>query len=104
MNINKGGGVEMDHHDFAISNKKCYFCGKEKTIRFHEHYTFCPDCSAIYTNLMIQETNCDHIKDGVVVATREPWYKKSRKIPFIKEKGDIQECSVCGKRCIADGW
>jgi hypothetical protein len=82
----------------------CYFCNNEETTLFHEHYTFCPNCSAIYTNLMIQESSCDHVKDGVPVTLREPWYEENRNVPFIKEKGDEQECSVCGKSCIADGW
>ena len=83
----------------------CYFCGNEETILFHEHYTFCPNCSAIYTDLMIQESNCDHVKSGVPVALREPWYAKNRNVPFIKEDVlGFQKCSVCGKPCIADGW
>lgn len=96
--------INRDSHDFAIVPKKCYFCGKEETITFNEHYTFCPDCSAIYTKLMIQESDCDHVKDGVPVAIREPWYASCRNILFIKENDDEQKCSVCGKPCIADGW
>lgn len=83
---------------------KCYFCNNEETVLFQEHYIFCPNCSAIYTDLMIQESNCDHIKNGVVVAIREPWYAKNRNVLFIKEKNNEQECSVCGKPCVADGW
>ena len=89
---------------FAASCEKCYFCNNEETVLFNEHYTFCPNCSAIYTDLMIQESNCEHIKNGIPVAVREPWYKGSRNVPFIKEEGDMQKCSVCGKLCIADGW
>jgi len=82
----------------------CYFCDNEETILFHEHYVFCPNCSAIYTDLMILESNCKHVENGVPVALREPWYTKNRNTPFIKEEGDMQKCSVCGKTCIADGW
>ena len=94
-----------DSHDFAISDRECYFCGKKETIRFHEHYTFCPNCSAIYTTSTIQQSGCKHIKDGIPEAIRAPWYKESRKKTYITEEVEgVQICSVCGKECISDGW
>ena len=91
-----------------MREEKCYFCGT-KTIRFHEHYYFCPECSAIYTYLIIQQSSCTHITTGVDFPTviRVPWYKKVRdnKI-YIRDdyKDDNQRCSVCSKICVADGW
>lgn len=94
-----------DAHDFAISNEECYFCGKKETIRFHEHYTFCPDCSAIYTVSIIQRSGCEHIDRGVPEVLRAPWYKEARKKPYITEEVEgIQRCSICQATCIADGW
>jgi hypothetical protein len=80
---------------------KCALCGYIETVPFHEHYTFCPDCSAIYTQMIVQEKNCDHIKDDTVVVEREPWYKSTREETiYIFEDA----CSVCKKKAIADGW
>ena len=98
--------------EFGIVDEKCYFCGHEKTVRFNEHYTFCPSCTAISTNLMAVDT-CEHFKGDAVVATREPWSDKivedliNKQIPYIIEDDDgegVGNCSICGKPCIADGW
>jgi len=93
--------------EFSITDEKCYFCGQPKVVRFNEHYTFCPNCAAIYTYLMIQKSNCKHIKDGIPLLIHMRWVKKDIK-PYIYEEqlddGEIQRCSICGKICIADGW
>ena len=91
-----------------IREEKCYFCDKS-TVRFHEHYHFCPECSAIYTYLIVWKSNCKHIKDRMPTVIREPWYKELRmddKKPYIvdtKASGK-QTCSVCNKPCTSDGW
>jgi hypothetical protein len=101
------------HHDFVIVSEKCYFCGKDETIVFHEHYTFCSNCSAIYTTTIIQSSGCKHIKGGVPRAIHEPWYKNAReRKAYIKERvvkhhhgEEIEQyCSICGSICTTDGW
>lgn len=82
------------------SSGKCYFCG-EDTVRFHEHYFFCPECSAIYTYLIVWSSKCSHIKEGIPTVLREPWYADLRnKKAYIKD----EKCSICHKECVADGW
>lgn len=93
--------------DFAIINEACCFCGNNQVIKFHEHYYFCPECSAIYTFNILQSSECDHIKDGVPTVLREPWYKSARsKTVYAKEidKAGYTVCSKCGKQCVVDGW
>lgn len=84
--------------------EKCYFCGKD-AIKFHEHYYFCPECSAIYTYLIVWKSNCKHIKDRIPTATRPPWYKDVRESKaYIEEVGENHRCSICKKPCSVDGW
>lgn len=87
---------------YGLVNDKCYFCDHEETLVFNEHYTFCPECSAIYTSMMVIE-GCDHIQGNAIIALRKPWWKdfKTDK-PFIDE--DCEVCSICGTGCVADGW
>jgi hypothetical protein len=97
--------------EFAVVNEVCYFCDHEKTVLFNEHYSFCPDCSAIYTSMMAVES-CPHFKDDVLVTTREPWFAHLReelrekgKAYIVEDEGNgLGQCSICGKLCIADGW
>lgn len=89
--------------EFKIIKKKCYFCDNKRLIKFREHYYFCPECSCIYTYMIIQESHCKHTKDRIPVVNREPWYKEIRNKAYIKE-GKLQICSKCGAKCIADGW
>jgi len=80
---------------------QCKFCLSYDIIVFHEHYTFCKECAVIYTELIVQETNCEHITDNTITVDNECWYKFRRKsIPYIYKDA----CSVCGKKAIADGW
>jgi len=84
--------------------EKCYFCG-ENTIRFHEHYHFCPDCSAIYTYLIVLKSRCEHIKERTPTVIRQPWYKEVREgKAYIEDLDKWQKCSICGRACTADGW
>lgn len=97
----------------GVVMKKCPFCkasfndnaSSEGLIHFHEHYYFCTDCSVIFTDLIVQKSDCEHIKKGVLTVIREPWYKSVRKGTYIIQKDSGgQECSVCGAACLADGW
>jgi hypothetical protein len=92
--------------EFGVVDEKCYFCGHEKTVRFKEHYVFCPCCTAISTDV-IAIKKCKHFTDSIVIAIREPWFPKSRnKKPYIigDESEGMGPCSICGTLCIADGW
>ena len=96
------------YYDFfaVITNDKCYFCNGHELIRFAEHWTFCPNCAAIYTRMVLNETNCEHINKSTPVVTNDCWFRKNReKKVYIKYLSfDDQSCSKCGKPCEADGW
>jgi|GEM_PF-7049265 len=101
---------EKDLCEFGIVHEECYFCGQPRTILFNEHYIFCPNCAAIYTNMMIQKSDCDHIKDGVPVVISNPWFSASDRklakthIYLLDGVSTLQFCSRCNSECIADGW
>lgn len=83
--------------------ERCFFCGEYTTI-IDEHYHYCPHCYAIYTYLIVHETNCDHITDDCPTVMRVPEFKLADD-PYIVNKSDEDmECSVCGAQCVADGW
>jgi hypothetical protein len=83
------------------SGIKCKFCGSENIVDVHEHYTFCTECTALYTKMILEKSNCKHISDSSITVERPPWYKKAREsIAYIFN----YKCSVCGKDAIADGW
>jgi len=101
------GAKELDLCEFGIDEEKCYFCGQPRTVRFSEHWIFCPNCSAMYTFMIIVESNCDHIKDNIPYVIKEPWYNKMKhEKPYAHDTEDLkmQICSVCGKECVMDGW
>lgn len=94
--------VKKDICEFGIVNKACYFCGQPRTIRHSEHYTFCPNCSAIYSKMILQESHCKHFDgDQAIVIELEPCYPEYRDKLYV-DKGDI--CSICGANVDADGW
>jgi len=104
---------ELDLCEFGVVHEECYFCGQPRTILFNEHYIFCPNCAVTYTDMMIQESNCVHIKSGVPVVISNPWYsgyndsnRKSMKthIYLLDGESTMQFCSKCNLKCIADGW
>jgi len=92
--------------EFGITRNTCPFCEHKGLVLFHEHYYFCPDCSAIFTFNVVQKSNCNHLADRAPTAIREPWYREKRENTlYIKENPNgEQECSKCGAECIADGW
>ena len=93
------GEVDLNH------SAKCPFCGWSSTVNFHEHYYFCEECTVIYTDLIVQKSDCDHVKKGTLTVLREPWYKEARnKAYIIQNDSGQQECSICGAACLADGW
>ena len=96
---------ERDLCEFGIEHEKCYFCGQPRIIRFGEHYYFCPNCSVIYTNMILLRSGCDHITKNTPCIQRAPWYKSDRKKPhIIRTDYDTQRCSVCYATCESDGW
>ena len=90
--------------EFYINNEKCYFCGHEGLVRTHEHWSFCPKCMAIYTFMLVWESECEHIKEGVPFIRSEPCYQSSTMKPFIIAIEEGQRCSECFSECYADGW
>jgi len=103
-----GEEKEVDLCEFGIEHKPCYFCGQPKTISFSEHFTFCPNCSAIYTVHILQKSGCEHIKEGVPFIIRDPWYAGLQHgKPAIRSAfydNDLQVCDICGEECQTDGW
>jgi len=95
---------ELDLCEFGITHEKCYFCGQPRTILFSEHYIFCPNCSVIYTNMILQESGCDHITKDTPYISKKPWYTYSK--AYIHDTDDLkkQVCSICGAECESDGW
>ncbi len=94
------GEAEKDLCEFGIINKKCYFCDQPRTIRFNEHYTFCPNCSVIYSSQILQESHCKHFSgDSAIVAELEPLHSLVKK-PYVM----LDTCSECGTNVWADGW
>lgn len=87
--------------------EKCFFCGSNDTVEFNEHYVFCKDCTAIYTDMILQETECGCFinKSSAIVVERYPWFKdwflRHKNGVFVTPKG---KCAGCGKDVIADGW
>jgi len=92
--------------EVGIINKNCPFCNYEYIVNFHEHYHFCPECTAMWTKSILQEQSCDHVNDSSLEVMREPWYKNARedKVYIITDLEGNQKCSKCRKECIADGW
>jgi len=93
----------MKKHSYlcSIVDETCYFCGISGIVRFKEHYLFCPNCEAIYTNCILIEKNCKHITKGII-PSKLPILCHIK--PYVKETSDSQECSVCGAAVVADGW
>lgn len=88
--------------EFGTVKEPCFFCGQEETIRHSEHYTFCPDCTAIYTRMSI-EKGCEHLGRGTVWVTRYPWYKRIRETARPHVKPD-DRCNVCDSPILEGGW
>lgn len=85
--------------------ERCYFCNSKDIVHHNEHYIFCKDCTAIYTESSISETNCDHILKHAVIAERQPWFKSVRdKMPCVITVDGKTVCSVCDKKVIEGGW
>jgi len=92
--------------EFGIVDEPCYFCGHKQTVRFNEHYNFCPQCSAIYTNMFVVK-GCKHIKGSAIVVERIPqWHDtidwKNKLYVMSSIRGFI--CSKCNGLCEVDGW
>lgn len=98
--------IKKHYGAFAVVEGKCHFCNEVELIRFGEHYIFCPNCSVIYTTMVLQSTSCEHIKEYTPAVSNDSWFPKYREMrTYIKYKSyDDQKCSVCGAPCEADGW
>jgi hypothetical protein len=84
----------------------CPFCGSPTTWRYQEHYSTCSICEAEWTECIVLESNCSHIKEHAVVCDKLPRLKTELLIefPYVVEAEEQQKCSVCGKEVVADGW
>ena len=94
--------------DYGFIQEPCFFCGHENVLLHNEHYIFCPHCTALYTDQIVQE-GCEHIKKDAIVMIYEPGLKEVREKAqkekaYLKEENGKQYCSLCGKECVADGW
>jgi len=98
---------------FSIIQKLCQFCGEGETIKFSEHYYFCPECGTITTHSILLKKTCRHIRDNTWELIREPIkriapWKGGGKLkpikPMIVNIDGEQCCSECGASCLADGW
>ena len=107
----KCGSEIMPYRSFEMEEevRECFFCKSREVISFKEHYTFCMECTAIYTECIVVESNCEHIKENAIIAEREPWFFDWRQNLCKKEIGYVVgdssgRCSVCNAIAIADGW
>lgn len=96
----------MSNANYGISLKPCYFCENENTIEFQEHYTFCPNCTAIYSFMMLWDA-CGHVANAPVII-RYPWNDNHLDKPFIYtallDDPYPYRCSECDVIIVADGW
>lgn len=88
--------------------EKCFFCDSTDTVEFNEHYVFCKDCTAIYTDMILKSVECSCFGNNnyAPVIERYPWFvdwflKYENDYPFVTPTG---KCSSCGEDVIADGW
>ena len=97
-------GIAATLKHMLTSDEKCPFCKSEDVVPFKEHYSFCKECTAIYTYSAVI-TGCEHINKESTIAERPPWYKKDRdSIAYIIETGNVAKCSVCGTEIELGGW
>ena len=86
--------------------EKCLFCKETDLVHFNEHYVFCKNCTAIYTNMMLTDVRCTCFvaSTAAIVVERVPWFKdwwlKYNSGKFVHNG----KCSKCGCDVIADGW
>lgn len=100
--------------DYALIQKKCYFCDSPELLRYHEHYYFCPGCTVLYTYLLIHDTECKHISVYAHIPTtiRTPWFDgyahtKPGGLNLHIWQGyddELYYCSVCHAMVNCDGW
>ena len=107
---------DLDFESAVVIDEPCYFCDGGQLIGFNEHYLFCLNCSAIYTNMIIHKKECDHVVENETpVAIREPWFEsagithncslcKAYLIESTDQPGITHNCSLCWGQVIADGW
>jgi hypothetical protein len=100
----------VDLCEFGIVEEECFFCKQPRTVAFNEHYTFCPNCSAIYTFMMIykDKDTCSHITGDEPTVIKKPIYKSVRDKIHIYKGGDVvpnnYHCSYCRNIVYVDGW
>ena len=95
------GGVVMTA-ECGFIKEPCPFCKEEETLRFNEHYNFCPNCTAIYTDMMV-ERSCEHFDKDALVVTREPGLRGLKyDVTFID--ANSQRCNKCKTLCNLGGW
>ena len=94
----------------ADNTVPCPFCKQETTVGFNEHYHFCPNCTAIWTSMIVVR-GCKHLikNKSALFTERESWFKKTHKndsAPYAFEAGGMGNrfCSKCRAQVILDGW
>jgi hypothetical protein len=81
----------------------CIFCNSENVTRFAEHFTFCKDCSAIYTFPNIVR-GCEHtVGKHLPVVLRLPWYEIDFPDMVLELNGQYY-CTKCWCRVWLNGW
>lgn len=93
--------------EFGTVEEECFFCKQPRTIAFNEHYTFCPNCSTIYTYIIIlkDKNTCSHINGDEPTVIKRPIYKYVRDKVHIYEAGkNSYHCSYCHNTVHIDGW
>lgn len=95
----------MFNANCVIRSKPCYFCGNTSVVEFGEHHIFCPNCSAIYTFMILWDA-CAHVVDAPVLI-RYPWFDDKLDRPFVYaallDDPYPYRCSECDRLVVAEG-
>jgi len=92
--------------EFETQDSPCYFCDHPQTVGFKEHYTFCPNCIAIYTVMIVHEAKCEHVKAGTPVMIRSPDAPVAieDKEFFYSTRDGQYRCATCDAESVVAGW
>lgn len=98
----------------------CPFCSHYPTIYHDEHWVFCPNCGADWTDMILQEIGCKHVRElvplnrekddvwgyhvGIMVVDTLPEVENHTINPNDEVFLHNNRCSKCGEKSMADGW